>query len=54
MTFIIARIPEESAHHYHHNFVSIIEEKVHPLLSPKNYRYKIRLQIHVLQNYREK
>ena len=37
VTFIIARIHEESTHYYRHNFVSIIEEKVHPLLSPKSF-----------------
>ena len=37
VTFINARIHEKSTHYYRHNFVSIIEEKVHPLLSPKSF-----------------
>ena len=37
VTFIIARIQEKSTHCYNHNFVSINEEKVHPLLSPKSF-----------------
>ena len=37
VSFIIARIHEKSTHYYRHNFVFIIEEKVHPLLSPKSF-----------------
>ena len=36
-TFIIAKIHVKSTYYYLHNFISIIEEKVHQLLSPKSF-----------------